>query len=191
MPSIKGTQTEKNVLAAFAAESQARNRYSFFAAVAKKEGYELVADIFTQTALQEREHACRLFKFLEGGSAEITASFAAGVIGTTQANLEAAADGELNEAEKIYPGYAATATEEGFSLIAEVLRGIASCEKQHEKQFRTLLANLTEDLMFHRDEKVVWHCRSCGYTVEDEDAPKICPVCAHGQGGFEVLRDSY
>ncbi len=191
MPSLKGTQTEKNILTAFAGESQARNRYTYFASVAKKEGLELVAEIFTETANQEKEHAKRLFKFLEGGAVEITAAYPAGVIGDTAANLEAAAGGENEEWTGMYPSFAKIAREEGFEEIAAVMESIAVAEKQHEKQYRTLWKNLTEGNMFKRGDTVVWRCRNCGYIHEGKEAPKVCPACNHPQAHFEILRDNF
>ena len=191
MPSLKGPQTEKNILTAFDGESQARNRYTYFASVAKKEGLELVAEIFTETANQEKEHAKRLFKFLEGGAVEITAAYPAGVIGDTAANLEAAAGGENEEWTGMYPSFAKIAREEGFEEIAAVMESIAVAEKQHEKQYRTLWKNLTEGNMFKRGDTVVWRCRNCGYIHEGKEAPKVCPACNHPQAHFEILRDNF
>jgi len=163
MPSIKGTETEKNLLKAFAGESQARNRYTYYAGVAKKEGLMQIADIFAETADQEKEHAKRFFKFLEGGELEITATFPAGVIGSTTENLEAAANGENEEWTNMYPAFAATARKEGFTAIATVIEKIAIAEKQHEKRYRDLLNNLNEGKVFKKDGKVIWRCRNCGY----------------------------
>lgn len=191
MPSIKGTQTEKNILTAFAGESQARNRYTYFASVAKKEGYELISAMFLETANQEKEHAKRLFKFLEGGTAEITATFPAGIIGDTVANLEASAQGENEEWTDMYPKFAAVAREEGFPQIAAVMENIAIAEKQHEKQYRDLWKHLTEGTMFKRDDVVIWRCRNCGFIYEGKEAPKACPACNHPQAHFEVLRADY
>ncbi len=191
MVSIKGTRTEKNILTAFAGESQARNRYTYFASVAKKEGYELVSAMFLETANQEKEHAKRLFKFLEGGEAEITYSFPAGVIGDTAANLEAAAKGENEEWTSMYPSFAAIAREEGFPHIAAVMENIAVAEKQHEKQYRDLWKHLTEGTMFKRNDMVIWRCRNCGYIHEGKEAPTACPACNHPQAHFEVLRADY
>lgn len=187
MPSLKGTQTEKNILIAFAGESQARNRYSFYASVAKKEGYVLISEIFTETANQEKEHAKRLFKFLEGGEAEICASFPAGVIGDTASNLEAAANGENEEWTHMYPTFAKIAREEGFPQIAAVMDNIAVAEKQHEKQYRQLWKHLTEGTMFKRGEVVIWRCLNCGYIHEGTAAPMACPACNHPQAYFEAL----
>ncbi len=166
MPSLKGTQTEKNLLIAFAGESMARNRYTYFASVAKKEGYVLISAMFEETANQEKEHAKRLFKFLEGGNAEITATFPAGVIGDTAANLKSAAEGENEEWTDMYPKYAAIAREEGFPVIAAVMENIAVAEKQHEKQYLDLLAHLEAGTMFQRGDKVIWRCRNCGFIHE-------------------------
>ena len=187
MPSLKGTQTEKNILTAFAGESQARNRYSFYASVAKKQGYVLISQIFTETADQEKEHAKRLFKFLEGGEAEICASFPAGVIGDTAANLEAAANGENEEWTHMYPTFAKIAREEGFPQIAAVMDNIAVAEKQHEKQYRQLWKHLTEGTMFKRGEVVIWRCLNCGYIHEGTSAPMACPACNHPQAYFEAI----
>ncbi len=191
MPSLKGTQTEKNILTAFAGESMARNRYTYFASVAKKEGYVLISAMFEETANQEKEHAKRLFKFLEGGCAEITASFPAGVIGDTAANLKSAAEGENEEWSDMYPKYAAIAREEGFPVIAAVMENIAVAEKQHEKQYLDLLSHLENGTMFQRGDKVIWRCRNCGFIHEGTAAPKVCPACNHPQAHFEVLRADY
>ncbi len=191
MSSLKGTQTEKNLLAAFAGESQARNRYTYFASQAKKDGYEQMKFIFEETADQEKEHAKRLFKFLEGGEVEITASFPAGVIGTTLENLKAAAEGENYEHTEMYPGFAKTAEEEGFSEIAKVFRNIAVAEKQHEKRYNDLAANIENDRVFKREEKVVWRCRNCGFLFTGAEAPEECPACAHPRAHFELLGENY
>ena len=191
MPSLKGTQTEKNILTAFAGESQARNRYTYYASVAKKEGYVLISEIFTETANQEKEHAKRLFKFLEGGPVEITASFPAGIIGDTAANLQAAADGENEEWTHMYPEFAKVAREEGFATIAAVMENIAIAEKQHEKQYKDLLEHLNNGTMFKRGNKVIWRCRNCGFIYEGTEAPQDCPACNHPQAHFEVLRADY
>jgi rubrerythrin len=191
MPSIKGTETEKNLLMAFAGESQARNRYTYYAGAAKKEGLMQIADIFTETADQEKEHAKRFFSFLEGGCVEITASFPAGVVGTTAENLAAAAGGENEEWTEMYPAFAAKAREEGFIAIAAVIEKIAIAEKQHEKRYRDLLKNLNEGKVFKKDGKVVWRCRNCGYIHEAEEAPLMCPACAHPQAHFEVLGENW
>ncbi|GFN22895.1 MAG: rubrerythrin family protein [Thermoanaerobacteraceae bacterium] len=187
MPSLKGTQTEKNLLVAFAGESQARNRYTFYASQAKKEGYEQIAAIFLDTAENEKEHAKRLFKFLEGGEVEITAAFPAGVIGTTAENLAAAAGGENYEYTQMYPSFAETAEKEGFPEIAAVLRAIAVAEKGHEERYLTLLDSLRKGRVFEREEKVTWRCRNCGYIHEGQAAPQACPACNHPRAFFEVL----
>ncbi len=191
MGDLKGTQTEKNLLTAFAGESQARNRYTYFASQAKKEGYVQMSDIFTETANQEKEHAKRLFKFLQGGEVEISAAFPAGVIGTTIENLKAAAEGEHYEYSEMYPEFAKTAREEGFNAIADALEAIAVAEKQHEKRYLDLAANIEADRVFKRDEKVTWRCRNCGYLHEGNEAPEKCPACDHPQAHFELLGENY
>jgi rubrerythrin len=191
MGSLQGTQTEKNLLTAFSGESQARNRYTYFASKAKKEGYVQIADIFIETANQEKEHAKRLFKFLEGGEVEITGAFPAGFIGTTIENLKAAAAGEHYEQTEMYPGFAKVAREEGFDSIAVVLEAIAVAEKQHEKRYVDLAANIEAGKVFKRDEKVIWRCRNCGYLHEGNEAPESCPACAHPQAHFELLGENY
>ena len=191
MGSLKGSQTEKNLLTAFSGESQARNRYTYFASKAKKEGYVQIADIFTETANQEKEHAKRLFKFLEGGEVEITGAFPAGVIGTTIENLKDAAVGEHYEQTEMYPGFAKIAREEGFDSIAAVFEAIAVAEKQHEKRYVDLAANIEAGKVFKRDEKVIWRCRNCGYLHEGSEAPEVCPACDHPQAHFELLRENY
>lgn len=191
MKSIKGTETEKNLLKAFAGESQARNRYTYFASVAKKEGLMQMADIFMETSGQEKEHAKRFFKFLEGGDLEITATYPAGKIGTTAENLEAAANGEHEEWTELYPAFAAKAREEGFEAIAVVWEKICIAEKQHEKRYRDLLNNLNAGKVFKKDGKVIWRCRNCGYIHEAEEAPGMCPACAHPQAHFEVLGENW
>jgi rubrerythrin len=188
---IKGTQTEKNILTAFAGESQARNRYDYFAKVANKEGYRQIDEIFAETANQEREHAKRLFKFLEGGEVEIAANFPAGVIGTTTENLKAAAAGEHYEHSEMYPGFAKIAQEEGFDEIAKTFLAIAVAEKQHEKRYLALLNNIEQNRVFKRDKKVTWRCINCGYLHEGEDAPEECPACAHPQKHFELLAENW
>jgi rubrerythrin len=188
---LKGTQTEKNLLTAFAGESQARNRYSYFASQAKKEGYVQISDIFTETANQEKEHAKRLFKLLEGGEVEITAAFPSGVVGTTLENLKAAAAGEHYEHTEMYPGFAKVAREEGFGAIADVFDAIAVAEKQHEKRYIDLAANIDAGKVFKRDESVTWRCRNCGYLHEGEQAPEMCPACAHPQAHFELLGENW
>ena len=191
MGSLKGTQTEKNLLTAFSGESQARNRYTYFASQAKTEGYVQMADIFTETADQEKEHAKRLFKFLEGGEVEIAAAFPAGVIGTTVENLKAGAEGEHYEYTEMYPGFAKTAREEGFDAIAAVFEAIAVAEKQHEKRYLDLAANIEADRVFKRDEKTTWRCRNCGYINEGNEALEACPACAHAQAHFEMLGENW
>ncbi len=191
MGNLKGSQTEKNLLTAFAGESQARNRYTYFASQAKKDGFVQISSIFEETANQEKEHAKRLFKFLEGGDAEVTASFPAGVIGSTLENLKAAAAGENYEHTEMYPGFAKVADEEGFALIATVFRSIAVAEKQHEKRYNDLSANIKADRVFKRDEQVVWRCRNCGYLHTGKEAPMECPACAHPRDHFELLGENY
>ncbi len=191
MKSLKGTRTEKNLLTAFAGESQARNRYTYFAKQAKKEGYVQIAKIFEETAEQEKEHAKRLFKFLEGGEVEITAAFPAGVIGTTAENLKAAAEGENYEWDKMYPEFAKVAEEEGFDEIAAVFEAIAVAEKQHEKRYKGLLKNLEEGKVFKKDQEVVWRCINCGYLHVGAEAPQLCPACAHPQAYFELLAENW
>jgi len=188
---LKGSKTERNLLTAFAGESQARNRYTYFASQAKKEGFVQMADIFAETANQEKEHAKRLFKFLEGGEAEITAAFPAGAIGTTLENLKAAAGGEHYEWTEMYPGFAEVAKEEGFNDIAAVFSSIAVAEKQHEKRYNDLATNLESGRVFKRDEEVVWRCRNCGYLYVGQEAPNTCPACAHPQAHFELLGENY
>ena len=185
MKSIKGTQTEKNLMIAFAGESQARNRYTYFAAKAKKEGYEQISAIFVETADNEKEHAKRIFKFLEGGEAEVMASFPAGVIGDTVANLRASAEGEHHEYTSMYPEFAETADREGFPVIAAVLRAIALAEKQHERRFRGLMENIEKGRVFKDAASRQWKCRNCGYIHEGEEAPAKCPASDHPQSHFE------
>lgn len=191
MKSIKGTETEKNLLKSFAGESQARNRYTFFASQAKKEGYMQISDIFTETANQEKEHAERFFKFLEGGDLEITASFPAGVIGDTRANLIEAAAGEHDEWYNLYPAFAAKAREEGFPAIAYVWEHVVIAEKQHEHRYLGLLANVENGTVFKKDHPVVWRCRNCGYLHEGTEAPENCPACAHPRAYFEILAENW
>jgi len=188
---LKGTQTERNILTAFAGESQARNRYTYFSSAARKEGLVQIADIFEETANQEREHAKRLFKLLEGGEVEIQAAFPAGRLGTTSENLEAAAGGEHYEWTDMYPGFAETAEEEGFSEIATVFRSIAVAEKQHEKRYLDLAANIEKGRVFKREKPVVWRCLNCGYLHEGTEAPNLCPACAHPQAHFELLGENW
>ena len=191
MGSLKVTQTEKNLLTAFSGESQARNRYTYFASKAKKEGYVQISEIFTETANQEKEHAKRLFKFLEGGEVEITGAFPAGVIGTTLENLKDAAAGEHYEQTVMYPEFAKTAREEGFDKIAGTFESIAVAEKQHEKRYVDLAANIEAGKVFKRDETVTWRCRNCGYLHEGREAPEICPACDHPQAHFELLGENW
>ena len=189
--SIKGTQTEKNLLTSFAGESQARMRYTYFASVAKKEGYEQIAAIFTETADQEKEHAKRMFKWLEGGMVEITASYPAGIIGTTAENLKAAAAGENEEWTADYPHFADVADEEGFPAIAAMYRNIAIAEKAHEERYLAFLKNIENESVFKKEEETVWQCRNCGFVHEGTEAPKACPACLHPQAYFEVKKTNY
>lgn len=191
MGSLKGTQTEKNLLTAFSGESQARNRYTFFASQAKKEGYVQISDIFTETANQEKEHAKRLFKFLEGGEVEISGTFPAGSTGNTFENLKHSAAGENYEHTEMYPGFAKIAREEGFGNIADVFEAIAVAEKQHEKRYVDLAANIDAGRVFKRDESTTWRCRNCGYLHEGNEAPEECPACAHARAHFELLGENY
>jgi rubrerythrin len=191
MGNLKGSQTEKNLLTAFAGESQARNRYTYFASQAKKEGYVQISEIFTETADQEKEHAKRLFKLLEGGEVTISGAFPAGVIGTTLENLKEAAAGENYEYTDMYPGFAKVAVEEGFKDIADVFSAIAVAEKQHEKRYVALRANIESGRVFKRDESVIWRCRNCGYLHEGSEAPDECPACAHPQAHFELLGENW
>jgi len=184
---LKGTKTEKNLLAAFAGESQARNRYTYFASQARKEGFEQIAAIFLETADNEKEHAKRFFKFLEGGEVQISASFPAGKIGTTQENLKAAAQGENYEHTTMYPEFAAVAKEEGFPEIAVAFRSIAVVEKHHEARYLKLLKNVEEGKVFKQEKIVRWKCRNCGYIHEGKTPPKQCPACGHAEAFFEVL----
>jgi len=189
--SIKGTQTEKNLLTTFAGESQARNRYTYFASVAKKEGYEQISEIFTETANQEKEHAKRMFKFLEGGAVEITASYPAGVIGSTVENLQAAAGGEHEEWSELYPHCADVAEKEGFKDIAIMYRMISIAEKGHEERYRKFVSNIESASVFAKEGEVVWQCRNCGYIYVGKEAPKICPTCLHPQSYFEIKKENY
>ena len=188
---LKGSQTEKNLLAAFAGESQARNRYTYFASQARKEGYVQISAIFEETANQEKEHAKREFKFLQGGEVEITAAFPAGVIGSTLENLKEAAAGEHYETTEMYPGFAEVAEKEGFSEIAKVFRNIAVAEKRHEDRYVALAKNITEGVVFKREKPVRWVCRNCGYVHEGTEAPDVCPACAHQQAHFELEATKY
>jgi len=189
--SIKGTQTEKNLLTSFAGESQARNRYTYFASAAKKEGYEQIAAIFEETANQEKEHAKRMFKYLEGGMVEITVSFPAGVIGTTEENLMEAAAGEHEEWSLDYPKFADIADEEGFKEIAVMYRMISVAEKGHEERYLALLKSLQEKQLFSRGEKQNWQCRNCGFIINGNDAPQTCPACIHPQAHFEIQKTNF
>ena len=191
MKSLKGTKTEQNLMTAFAGESQARNRYSFFASQAKKEGYEQIAAMFLDTADNEKEHAKVIFKLLEGGEAEVSARFPAGVIAQTTANLLEAATGERYEYSEMYPGFAEIAKKEGFPEIAATLLNIAAAEKGHERRFLSLKKNLDNGMVFKRDGKVVWRCRNCGYMHEGDAAPDECPACKHEQAYFEVFGEVY
>ena len=188
---LKGTRTEKNLLAAFAGESQARNRYTYFASKARKEGYRQIEVIFLETADNEKEHAKREFKFLEGDEVEITGSFPAGVVGTTAENLKAAAAGENHEHTRMYPEFARIAREEGFDEIADVFVSIAVAEKEHERRYLALLKNIEEGRVFKKDEPVKWKCRNCGYIHEGSEAPEVCPACDHPQEYFELWCQNY
>lgn len=189
--SIKGTQTEKNLMISFAGESQARMRYTYFASAAKKEGYEQIAAVFTETADQEKEHAKRMFKCLEGGKVEVMASYPAGVIGTTLENLKAAASGEHEEWSLDYPKFADIADEEGFPTIATMYRMISMAEKEHEERYLALAANVENGTVFKKGEEVTWQCRNCGYVTVGKEAPKVCPACQHPQAHFEVKKTNY
>ncbi len=191
MASVKDTQTEKNLLAAFAGESQARNRYTYFAGAARKEGFVQISDIFEETANQEKEHAKRFFKCLEGGEVEIQAAFPAGVIGTTAENLKAAAGGEHEEWATLYPGFAATARQEGLPNVAALFESISVAEKQHERRYLGLLANVEAGTVFKKAKPVVWRCRNCGYLHEGPEALQVCPACAHPQAHFELLAENW
>jgi rubrerythrin len=189
--SIKGTKTEQNLLKAFAGESQAKNRYEFAAKVAKEEGYEQIAGIFLETALQEQQHAKRFFKFLEGGMVEIIASYPAGKIDTTKGNLLAAAEGEHEEWSDLYPAFAQIAEDEGFKTVATAFRAIASAEKTHEDRYRKLLENVMKDRVFEREDKVFWYCRKCGYVHFGTKPLKNCPACLHPESYFELMSTNY
>ena len=191
MKSLKGTKTEQNLLKSFAGESQARNRYTYFASVAKKEGYEQISGFFTETADNEKEHAKKFFKFLEGEELEITATFPAGKIGTTVQNLQAAANGENEEWTKLYPEFAKVAKEEGFQEIADTFEYIAIAEKAHEKRYRKLLENIKYEKVFKKDGKVMWKCRNCGYVYESIEALDECPACAHPKAYQELFVENY
>ena len=190
---LKGSKTERNLMTAFAGESQARNRYTYFASQAKKEGFVQISDIFTETADQEKEHAKRLFKFMTGGEAAINdgAAFPFGVVGSTVENLKEGAAGEHYEHTTMYPEFAKVAKEEGFDEQAGVFLSIAVAEKQHEKRYLDLAANIESGTVFHKDEAIVWRCRNCGYLHRGTDAPKVCPACAHPQAHFEVLAENW
>jgi rubrerythrin len=191
MKDLKGTQTEKNLLTAFAGESQARNRYSYFASKAKKDGFVQISNIFAETADQEKEHAKRFFKFLQGGEVTVSAGFPAGVIGSTAENLKAAAAGEHHEWSSMYPSFAETARKEGFEEIAKVFDAVSVAEKQHEKRYNGLLKNVENNTVFKKNGKVVWRCQNCGYIHEGEEAPGLCPACAHPQAHFELLAENW
>ena len=189
--SVKGTRTEHNLLKSFAGEAQARNRYTYFAGVARKEGYRQIEAVFLETADQEKEHGKRFFKFLEGGDLEITAAFPAGVIGTTAENLKAAAAGEHCEADVLYPEFAKVADEEGFAEIATVYRNVSKAESEHERRYLKLLERVESGKFFERDEEIYWQCRNCGFVIKAKKAPVKCPACAHPQEFFEPMRHNY
>jgi rubrerythrin len=191
MGRLQGSQTEKNLIGAFAGESQARNRYTFFASQARKDGYVQMSQIFEETANQEKEHAERFFKFLEGGEVEVSAAFPAGVIGSTLENLKAAAAGEHHEWSTLYPGFATAARDEGFEDVAIVFEKVSVAEKQHEKRYNDLASNIEKGIVFKRDKPVVWRCTNCGYLHEGTEAPKACPACAHAQSYFELLGENW
>lgn len=184
--SLKGTQTEKNLLTAFAGESQARNRYNYFASIAKKEGYVQISNVFAETANHEKEHAKRLFKFMEGGEVEITSSYPAGKLGTTLENLYAAAEGEHEEYSEMYPEFAKVAREEGFPEIASAMEHILIAEKYHEERYKAFIANIEAGKVFKKDSKIIWRCQNCGYNHEGDSAPQKCPACDHPQAHFEI-----
>ncbi|MDH5390231.1 MAG: rubrerythrin family protein [Candidatus Bathyarchaeota archaeon] len=191
MVELKGSRTEKNLLAAFAGESQARTRYTFFASVARKEGYEQISSIFQETADNEKEHAELFFKYLKGGVVEIAATYPAGIIGSTSENLKAAAEGEKLEWGTLYPDFADVAEEEGFKDVARTFRMVAKVEKYHEQRYRKLLANVEQGKVFKRDAPIKWKCRNCGYVFEGSEAPEKCPVCEHAKSYFEVWCENY
>lgn len=191
MKSLRGSKTEKNILTAFSGESQARNRYTYFASKAKKEGYEQIAAIFTETADQEKEHAKRLFKYLEGGEVEITGTFPAGVIGDTMANLREAEGGESYEENEMYPSFAAIAREEGYPEVAVTFDNIAKAEGFHKRRYGALADNIEAGRVFTREGKVVWRCRNCGYPIESDHAPDKCPACEHPQAYFEIAPENW
>jgi len=188
---LKGSKTEKNLLKAFAGESQARNRYTYFASAAKKEGYEQISALFLETAENEKEHAKIFFKFLEGGEVEITATYPAGVIGTTLENLKASAAGENHEHTVLYPEFAKVAEEEGFKDVALAFRNIAKVEIQHEKRYKKLIENIEKDMVFSKEENTKWKCRNCGYVHEGKESPEKCPACQHPKAYFEVKETNY
>jgi len=188
---LKGSKTEKNLMSAFAGESQARNRYTYYASKAKKEGFRQISEIFEETSNQEREHAKRLFKFMPGGEVEIAGVFPSGTIGDTIDNLKAAASGENHEWTQMYPEFAEVAREEGFKEIADVFTAIAVAEKQHEKRYLALARNIADNTVFKKEKKVVWRCLNCGYLHEGEEAIAVCPACAHPQAHFELLKENY
>ena len=191
MANMQGSKTEKNLLTAFAGESQARNRYTYFASQAKKDGFVQIQSIFEETANQEKEHAKRLFKFLQGGDVEVATAFPAGVIGTTAENLNAAAGGENHEWTSMYPEFAQVAREEGLNEIAAVFEAIAVAEKQHEKRYLGLMKNVEAGTVFKKPEPVVWRCRNCGYLHEGTEAPDVCPACDHARAHFELLAENW
>ncbi len=191
MTQLKGSKTEQNILTAFAGESQARNRYTYFASVAKKEGYRQIAETFEETANHEKEHAKRLFKLLEGGEANINANFPAGKIGTTLENLKASAEGENHEHVSMYPEFAKIAREENFNKIANVFESIAIAEQYHEKRFNAFITNLENNEVFKKQNLVTWRCINCGYNHRGEDAPAICPACNHAKAHFELLATNW
>lgn len=191
MKPLKGSKTEKNILTAFAGESQARNRYTYFASKAKKEGYEQISAVFTETADQEKEHAKRLFKYLEGGEVEFTAAFPAGVIGDTLANLREAAGGEAYEQDDMYPSFAAVAKEEGYDEVAATFLHIAKAEGFHKQRYARLADNIEQGLVFRRPSKTLWRCRNCGYPMESDHAPEKCPACDHPKAYFEIAPENW
>jgi rubrerythrin len=191
MSKLKGSQTEKNLLTAFAGESQARNRYAYFASQAKKEGFVQISQVFEETANQEKEHAKRFFKFLKGGTIEITGEFPAGVIGHTKNNLQAAMEGEDHEWGQMYPDFAQTAQKEGLEEIAKVFDSIAIAEKQHAKRYKGLLENIKNDSVFKKTSPITWRCLNCGYTYRGNEAPQKCPACVHSQAYFEILAENW
>jgi rubrerythrin len=191
LATLKGSQTEKNIVTAFAGESQARNRYTYFSKKAKKDGFVQIAQIFEETADQEKAHASRLFKFLEGGETEIVAAFPAGVIGSTYDNLMDSAAGEKYEYTEMYPGFAKVARDEGFEAVAMVMEGIAVAEQQHEKRYVELAGNIKADRVFKREQTAKWRCLNCGYITEALEAPEMCPACAHPQAYFELLGENW